>query len=311
MKLSASQKSFMHTQPKICNCFSLQHVVGSLRGFLRFQYAEGELSHPLHTAIDTSRVYWLERLPHALPCPQVQALLRSVDCRQPHGLRDYTILLLMAACRLRSSEVAALTFDDVHWRAGVLKILQHKTHRHLPLPLTDEVGNALQRYLKKGHRPSQQCELFFRMHAPSGPLDSSSVHNIFNPRLTCSGLNVPARGTYCLRHAFAVRSLRQGVSLKTIGDTLGHRDPESTAVHVRLAVDDLHDVGLPVPKAVRTAVLPKLDWKGLFPRVRFRTGPHPSPPTSFQSGPGVSMQRYIATKQALGCRFGNERRVLP
>src|SRR4029453_3682416 len=146
-------ESFVRAQAKICNRFSLQHVVGYLRGFLRFQYAEGKLSHPLHTAIDTPRVYRLERLPRALPWPQVQALLRSIDRSQPQGLRDYTMLFLMAACGLRSSEVVALTLDDIEWRAGVLRIPQRKTRQHLILPLTDEVGNVLQRYLKKGRRP--------------------------------------------------------------------------------------------------------------------------------------------------------------
>jgi integrase len=265
---------------------------------------------PLHTTIDTPRVYRLERLPRALPWSQVQALLRSIDRRQPHGLRDYTMLFLMAACGLRSSEVVALTLDDIDWRACVLRIPQCKTHQHLILPLTDEVGNVLQRYLKQGRRPSPRRELFLRMCAPFGPLDSTSVHDIFNHRIRCSGLNVPAQGTYCLRHAFALRLLRQGVSLKTIGDTLGHRDPESTAVYLRLAVDDLRHVGLPMPRAVSTAVLPKPDWKKRLPRVRFRTGPYPSSPTRFRSRLGTSLQRYIATKQALGRQFGNETRVL-
>ena len=32
-------------------------------------------------------------------------------------------------------------------------------------------------------------------------------------------------------------------------------------MYLRLAVDELRDVGLPVPKAVSTEVLPKPDWK--------------------------------------------------
>src|SRR6266446_946713 len=303
-------ESFVCAQAKICNRFSLQHVVGYLRGFLRFQYAEGKLARPLHTAIDTPRIYRLERLPRALPWPQVQALLRSIDRRKPHGLRDYTMLFLMPTCGLRSSEVVALTLDDIDWRAGILRIRQRKTHQELILPLTDEVGNVLQRYLKKGRRPSPRRELFFSMRAPFGPLDSTSVHDIFNHRIRCSGLNIPPQGTHCLRHAFAVRLLRQGVSIKTIGDTLGHRDPESTAVYLRLAIDDLREVGLPVPKAVSTADFPKLDWEKCLPRVRSGIGSYPPPPTRFRSGLGDSMQRYIATKQALGRQFANEARVL-
>jgi integrase/recombinase XerD len=187
-------ESFIRAQARICNRFSLQHVVGYLRGFLRFQYAEGKISRPLHSAIDTPRIYRLERLPRALPWPQVQALLRSVDRRQPYGLRDYTILFLMAAYGLRSSEAVALTLDDIDWRTGVLRIPQRKTHCDLILPLTDEVGNALQRYLKEGRKPSPRRELFFSMRAPFRPLGATSVHDIFNHRIRRSGLNIPAQG---------------------------------------------------------------------------------------------------------------------
>jgi site-specific recombinase XerD len=45
-----------------------------------------------------------------------------------------------------------------------------------------------------------------------------------------------------------VHLLRQGTSLKTIGDLLGHRTAESTCVYLRLAVEDLRGVALALPK---------------------------------------------------------------
>jgi len=41
--------------------------------------------------------------------------------------------------------------------------------------------------------------------------------------------------------------LHSGVSLKTIGDLLGHRDSDSTYVYLRLATEELREVALPVP----------------------------------------------------------------
>ena len=38
-----------------------------------------------------------------------------------------------------------------------------------------------------------------------------------------------------------------GLSLKTIGDLLGHRSSESTCVYLRLATDDLREVALSFP----------------------------------------------------------------
>jgi site-specific recombinase XerD len=49
----------------------------------------------------------------------------------------------------------------------------------------------------------------------------------------------------------AVHLLRQGVSLKAIGDLLGHRSAESTCVYLRLHVADLRDAALDLPQEVR------------------------------------------------------------
>ena len=48
-----------------------------------------------------------------------------------------------------------------------------------------------------------------------------------------------------------MRLLSRGVGIKAIGDVLGHRDLESTCVYLRLDVQALRDVALPVPRSVR------------------------------------------------------------
>jgi integrase/recombinase XerD len=57
-------------------------------------------------------------------------------------------------------------------------------------------------------------------------------------------------GTHALRHAQAVSLLRAGVSLKVIGDVLGHRSERSTAVYLKLATEDLRSVALDLPARV-------------------------------------------------------------
>jgi integrase/recombinase XerD len=51
-----------------------------------------------------------------------------------------------------------------------------------------------------------------------------------------------------------MRLLRQDTPLKTIGDLLGHRSVKSTGVYLRLHVEDLRDVALPLPAPVTPAV---------------------------------------------------------
>ena len=244
---------------------SLQHEVAHLRAFVRFLAVRGEGPVGLDTSIDTPRVYRDERLPRALPWETVLALLTAIDRQTCVGRRDYAMFLLIASYGLRASEVVGLTLDDLDWRGRRLRVRQRKTGALLWLPLTDEVATAMVAYLRPARPhltvrtdrrapvtfsdPASACrEVFLRARTPVGPLKPTAVTETFQAWSRRSGLAIPYQGVHCLRHSFAVHLLRSGVSLKAIGDVLGHRTFESTCVYLRLAVDDLREVALPMPQ---------------------------------------------------------------
>jgi integrase/recombinase XerD len=134
-------EDFIQICAKRLNRYSLQHVIGYLRAFLRFQHERSVLYLPLHTMID--RIYRLERLPSHLSWETVRQLLSSIDTTTPHGLRDYTMLFLAATYGFRTCEVVSLTLDDIDWRAGTIRTRQRKTAQELVLPLTDVAGDVL------------------------------------------------------------------------------------------------------------------------------------------------------------------------
>jgi integrase/recombinase XerD len=177
----------------------------------------------------------------------VQAFLSSIDRNSAIGKRDYAMFSLMTTYGLRACDVVALTLNDIQWRAGQILIRQSKTGNPLELPLTDEVGSAIQNYLRKVPRYGPHRQVFLRLKAPGGTLKTTAVIEAFQAWSARSGLEIPFKGVHCIRHSYALHLLRQGVPLKTIGDVLGHRSPESTAVYLRLATDDLRTVALPVP----------------------------------------------------------------
>jgi integrase/recombinase XerD len=235
---------------------TLQHTVAHLRAFLRFLAARGFAVGDLATQIDTPRVYRDERLPRALPWETVGALLRSIDRATPMGRRDYAMLLLVATYGLRTSEVVALTLDDVAWRDARLRVPRPKVRAPLELPLTPEVGAALIAYVRDGRPPLPTRRLFLRVRAPAGVLRPTAVTEAFQGCVRRSELAIPFQGPHCLRHSLAVHLLRSGTTLKVIGDLLGHRSAESTCVYLRLQIDDLRDVALALPSATHSEVGP-------------------------------------------------------
>jgi site-specific recombinase XerD len=227
---------------------TLQHTVAVIRSFMRFLATRGEAPPGLDHQIDLPRVYRFEKLPRTLPWKTVQLFLKSIDQTTPYGLRDYTMFLLIATYGLRASDIAALTLDDIQWRKSSIRLVQPKTGTHLELPLTDQVGKALVRYLKQTRRPVPCRHVFMRMVAPIGPCKRQTVASAFRNRMARSGLKIRFTGAHCLRHSYATELLHQGASLKTIGDILGHQCFDSTSVYLRVATRDLRQVGLSVPK---------------------------------------------------------------
>jgi integrase/recombinase XerD len=245
--LTNDLEGFIRHLSKRMGRVGLQKPIATLRNLLRFLAADGSVPVGLDTTIERPRVYRQEQLPRSLPWSTVQALLGSINRDLAIGKRDYAMFSLMTTYGMRACDVVALTLDDIKWRAGHILIRQSKTGNPLELPLTDEVGSAIQDYLRKVPRYGLHRQVFLRLKAPGGALKTTAVIEAFQAWSARSGLEIPFKGVHCIRHSYALHLLRQGVPLKTIGDVLGHRSPESTAVYLRLATEDLRTVALPVP----------------------------------------------------------------
>lgn len=239
-------EGFIGSVAKRFNRCSLQHVIARVRGFLRFLTMQGD--GPAHgdIPIDTPRLYRQEQLPRSLPWETVQAFLGGID-RSHTGRRDYAMFLMIATYGLRGCDIAGLQLSDVDWRAGELHVRQRKTAQPLLLPLTDAVASALVAYLREARPRCAYREVFLTAVAPIAPLTRQGVGYAFRNRVRSSLVDIPFEGVHCLRHSYATHLLRSGIGLKTIGDLLGHRDPAATCVYLRMNVDDLRDVALPLP----------------------------------------------------------------
>ena len=299
-------EDFVRLMAQTHNRYSLLGLVLTLRSFLRFEFSQGVLRRPLHEQIDVPRIYARERLPTVLTREQVQALLRSIDRGSLNGLRDFTMLYLIAVYGLRRSDIVSLRLDDIDWRCGVLHVMQTKTRRPIALPLMDEAGDVLARYLRRARPQTERRELFLRTQAPAGPLVPSAVNVILQNRLKRGGLDFGKFGPHALRYSLAVHLLRRGVAVKSIAEALGHRDYRSTAQYLRLDLDDLRAVGLPVPEPAPPVQLLGGDWQAGFPRVRIQTGPRPRADRRFRSSFGQDIERFIATRRTLGRKFVTE-----
>ena len=221
---------------------SVRNVATALRAFVRYGAAQGWCPDQLAHAIQAPRVYADETLPRGPSWPEVQRLLANVNTELSQDLRDRPILMLFAIYGLRESEVAKLRLDDLDWDHDLLHVARAKRRQSQSYPLLPSVGEALVRYLRLVRRPSIHREMFQSLVSPFGPLSQSGLYNIARRRLTTLGVRIIHRGPHSLRHACAARLVADGLSLKEIGDHLGHRSTAATRIYAKVDLPGLREV---------------------------------------------------------------------
>jgi site-specific recombinase XerD len=222
-------------------------MVTALRSFFRFLFLHGQTESDLAGAVPTVPSWRLAELPKYLAPEEVERVVRACERDTPVARRDHAIVLLLARLGLRASEVIALELDDIHWRAGKLKV-RGKGGLHDCLPLPVDVGEALANYLRHYRPPCTTRRLFVRTRAPHRAFANlSSLSTIVRRAMHRAGLHPDFQGAHVLRHSLATGMLRSGASLDEIGEILRHRVPNTTEIYAKVDVQGLRSLALPWP----------------------------------------------------------------
>jgi integrase/recombinase XerD len=226
---------------------SAERVVCGLRALLRYLHTQGLIAKPLVAAVP-SVANRREDLPRGLAVEQAKLLLESCDRSTPVGRRDYAVLSLLARLGLRCGEVAALTLDDIDWRAGEL-VIRGKGSRVDRLPLPSDVGEALADYLCRGRPRGFGRTLFVNGRAPVTAVSRHTVSMVVVR--ACRRVGMPPVRAHRLRHAVASELLRRGAGLAEIGQVLRHQDLRTTAIYAKVDRAALSSLALPWPGSGR------------------------------------------------------------
>jgi site-specific recombinase XerD len=221
----------------------------ALRSLLTFLHVEGMIDADVAGSVPSVANWRLSHLPPRLAPGEVRRLLDSCDPATVVGCRDRAILTVLARLGLRAGEVAALSLDDIDWRAGVLRIYNSKRKRHELLPLPADVGEAIADYLTRGRPQSPERSVFLRVIAPAGGMSGQAVSEVVRSAARRCGMG--AIGSHALRHAAATDMLRAGAPLIEIGQVLRHRLPRTTAIYAKVDLDRLRQVARPWPAGAR------------------------------------------------------------
>jgi site-specific recombinase XerD len=218
----------------------------ALRTFLRFVRMRGEIATDLAAVVPSVTRRKQATVPRGLEPDEVEKLLSHCDQSTAVGRRDHAILLLLARLGLRAGEVAGLVLEDVDWENGRI-LVRGKGRDRSFLPLPQDVGAALARYLRRGRPRCSTRHVFVRTLAPRREIGGRAIAEVVRRALGRAGLSPPHKGAHVLRHSLATMMLRNAASLRQIGDLLRHRRIDTTAIYAKVDLVGLRALAQPWP----------------------------------------------------------------
>lgn len=217
---------------------SLQMVAECLRAFCRYGAMRGWCHSSVADAIKSPRVYSLDSVPTGPSWENVKRLFALTEGDKPTDIRARAIIMLLAVYGLRAAEIRQLRLDDLDWEQELLSVSCSKTRRRRMFPLSRPVGDAVLRYIQHARPRSLHREVFLKLDGH--PL--RDIYEIVSRRIRQLGTSIPHRGPHALRHACATHLLAEGLSLKQIGDQLGHQDADATRIYAKVDIAGLRKV---------------------------------------------------------------------
>jgi integrase/recombinase XerD len=224
-------------------CRSTIHLYAQqLRRFFRFAEQQSWCKPGLADGIMPPRRYPGETIPKGLNRDEVIRLLATTEGNSTFDIRARAILMLLITYGLRAGEVSGLQLDDLDWEREVLRVRCPKPGRTHLYPLSRGVGKAILRYLRDVRPEQPDRTLFLTLKAPIQPLNRHVIKGIVCARIDRIGITGKRRGPHSLRHAAAQHLLDQGLSMKAVGDYLGHRSVAATSVYAKVQLNALREV---------------------------------------------------------------------
>jgi site-specific recombinase XerD len=163
---------------------------------------------------------------------EIEALMRCCSSRAPTGVRNRAIIGLAWRSGLRIGEVLALKEKDVDLAAGTVVVQHGKGDKRRVVGLDVGTTALIERWLaaRRKLRIKNRAPLFCTLQG--GSIDQSYVRHLL-PRLARKATIEKRVHAHGLRHAYAVELEREGATITTIRDLLGHSSAAVTDRYLR------------------------------------------------------------------------------
>lgn len=215
---------------------SLGVTVTAIRRYFRFLQDINMEVHPSVLTLPLSIPDWGKNgsLPKVLNADSYAALEMHKFPNTATGNRDRVVLLFFMELGLRCHEVSNLLLSDINWNRGSVVIRKTKTHFERELPISANLGEALEKYVMH-YRPNNGPQLFFQtIQGRFKPATPETIRSIIRRIFEKDNISGWWIGTHAIRRSVGSRLYNAGNGLKTVSDMLGHASINTSKAYVRI-----------------------------------------------------------------------------
>lgn len=178
-------------------------------------------------------------LPTSLSESDVEALLSAPDLSTPLGLRDSAMLEMLYSCGFRVSELITLTFSQINFNAGYVRVVG-KGDRERLIPIGEVALEALEEYVSRGREAllkGRTSDALFVSNRGTFMTRQTFWH-IIKKYVKEQGIDAEI-SPHTLRHAFATHLVNNGADLRAVQLLLGHSSLSTTQIYTHVATERL------------------------------------------------------------------------
>ena len=150
--------------------------------------------------------------------------------------------MLGAVTGLRAIDIIRLELSDIDWQRGEIKIVQEKTGVSLALPLTKDVGAAIEEYILRARPETSSKNVFIRNRKPYREFkDSVSIGDMYDVYRKRAGLPrdpFDGNGFHSLRRGVGKNLTTAQVAVTDVAQVLGIRELNVAKRYISL--DSIH-----------------------------------------------------------------------
>lgn len=194
---------------------SINRKLSCLKSFFN-QFAKSRKIYNIMNDVDLLTLKNKKKQPRFFTDEEFEIILDTLP-RNSKYYRNYFILMCVGNAGLRLSELNSLTTEN--FKNNELTFIG-KGGKERTIPVNNKLANAYNDFL--AHRKSNELKLITVTNRSIQRLVKNCSAKVGRPELTI----------HDIRHTFATRLLRNGATIETIRDLLGHSDITTTQIYL-------------------------------------------------------------------------------